>query len=163
MKSPLLPICTLLLALLIGAGCAAPPAADTRAADIQAVKDVEAAWSRDAGTKDVEKFISYYADDASILMPNMAAVTGKEAIRADIQHMMADPNYSLTFKADRVEAARGGEMVYTQGTYRATATDPKTGKAVTDTGKNIAIYRKQADGSWKCVVDMVNSDLPLAQ
>jgi uncharacterized protein (TIGR02246 family) len=157
MKFPLLPIS----ALLFAAGCAAPPPPDTRAADIQAVKDVEAAWSKDAATRDVEKFVSYYADDASILMPNMPAITGNQAIRADIQHMMADPNYSLTFKADRAEAAKGGDMVYTQGTYRATSTDSKTGKSVTDTGKNIAIYRKQADGSWKCVVDMVNSDLPL--
>lgn len=157
MKFPSLLLAT---AAIFAAGCALTPPQDPRAADIQAVKEVEAAWVRDAATKDVEKFVSYYADDASILMPNMPLVTGKDAIRADITHMMADPNFALTFRADRVEAATGGDLVYTQGTYRATSTDPKTGKPVTDTGKGVAIYRKQADGKWKCVVDMVNSDLP---
>ncbi len=147
-------------AVLFCAGCGAPPPADTRAADVQAVKDLEAAWWKDAATKDVDKFVSYYADDASVLMPHMPALTGKAAIRADIAHMMSDPNYSLSFHADRIEAARGGDMVYTQGTYRATMTDPKTGQPVTETGKNVAIYRKQPDGSWKCVVDMGNSDPP---
>jgi ketosteroid isomerase-like protein len=50
---------------------------------------------------------------------------------------------------------------YTQGTYTLTITDPKTKKPVTDKGKYVTAYKKQADGTWKAVADMVSSDIPL--
>jgi ketosteroid isomerase-like protein len=33
---------------------------------------------------------------------------------------------------------------------------------MTDRGKYLAVWKKQADGSWKCVADMFNTDLPPA-
>jgi ketosteroid isomerase-like protein len=39
-------------------------------------------------------------------------------------------------------------------------TDP-TGTSVNDRGKYLEVWKKQADGTWKCVMDMWNSDLPL--
>ena len=35
-----------------------------------------------------------------------------------------------------------------------------SGKTIKDHGKFVEIWKKQADGSWKCAVDMFNSDLP---
>jgi uncharacterized protein (TIGR02246 family) len=150
---------TLALAAL-GAGCASQPVAppDTRAADIQAVKDVEAQWLKDDATKDPQKFASYYADDASGLYPGSPILNGKDAIQKWATPFFADPNFSLTFTDTRAEASKGGDMVYTQGTYTMTMTDPKTKKKMTDTGKFLTIYRKQADGSWKAIADTFNSD-----
>jgi ketosteroid isomerase-like protein len=34
------------------------------------------------------------------------------------------------------------------------------GKPMTDKGKYLEVWKKQADGTWKCVVDMFNTDLP---
>jgi ketosteroid isomerase-like protein len=58
-------------------------------------------------------------------------------------------------KAARVDPGRG----YTQGSYQLTTTDAK-GKPATDRGKTLEIWKKQADGAWKCVADMWSSDLP---
>jgi ketosteroid isomerase-like protein len=33
---------------------------------------------------------------------------------------------------------------------------------VSNTGKLVEIWKKQADGKWKCIVDTYNSDLPAA-
>jgi ketosteroid isomerase-like protein len=41
-------------------------------------------------------------------------------------------------------------------------TNPKSKKAGTDKGKYITVFKKQADGTWKAVEDMVNSDGPMA-
>jgi ketosteroid isomerase-like protein len=60
-----------------------------------------------------------------------------------------------------VKASKGGDMVYTIGTYTQTMTNPKTKKPMTDTGKYITIYTKQADGSWKAEADTFNSDLTM--
>jgi uncharacterized protein (TIGR02246 family) len=133
---------------------------DTRDADIKAVKGLEAAWVQDIATKDVDKFASYYSDDASLLMPNAPIINGKDNIRAALKPMLADPNFALTFQATRADASKGGDFVYTVGAYSLTMTRPDGKTAATDTGKYLTVFKKQADGSWKAVVDMISSDLP---
>ena len=152
--------CTGLAAFMIGCGPQAPP--DTRDADVKAVKDVETAWVKDAATKDPEKFAAYYADDGSLLLPNTPILSGKDAIKTALKPMMTDPNFALTFQASKVVASRGGDLVYSVGSYNMTASDEKTKKSVTDQGKYLTVYKKQADGSWKAVADMISSDMPLA-
>ena len=145
----------------ISPGCSSappPPPPDTRSADIQAVKDLEAAWLKDAGTKDADKFASYFAEDASGLYPGSPTLNGKAAIKAWAAPFMTDPNFSLNFQSARVTAAKGGDMVYSQGTYTMTMSDPKTKKPMNDKGKYLTIYMKQADGNWKVVADTFNSD-----
>jgi len=133
---------------------------DTRDADIKAVKGVEAAWVEDIATKDVDKFASYYSEDASVLMPNAPIINGKENIKAALKPMLADPNFALTFQSTRAEASKGGDFVYTVGTYSMTMSRPKGKAAVTDKGKYLTVFKKQPDGSWKAAADMMNSDMP---
>jgi len=158
---------TLLIVLLglflLTAGCSNTPAPppDTRAADVQAVKDVEAAWIKDNSTKDVDKIVSYFAEDGCGLYPGMGILTGKAAIKAGLAPLAADPNASFTFESTKMVASKGGDMVFSQGTYTMTMTNPKTKKPMTDKGKYLTIYMKQADGSWKAVADTYNSDSPM--
>ena len=147
--------------LVLAAGCSAPPAVDTREADVKAVRDVEAAWNRDSALKDPDKWASYFADDAAILMPNEPIIMGREKAREPIKAMLSDPNFALTFQpTTRVEASKGGDLVYTVGTYSMTVSNPKDKTPMTDKGKYVTVYKKQADGSWKVVADIFNSDMP---
>jgi ketosteroid isomerase-like protein len=159
-----------LTALLgVTAACARVPP-DTRQADIRAVKDVEIAWAKDAALKDPAKFASYYsAVDAVALFPNSSPVTGRDDIQGAMATMMADPNFALSFQGTQADASRGGDLVYTVGTYSlttskttsATTSNPtKNKQPVTDKGKYMTVYKKQADGTWKAVAGMINSDLP---
>ena len=150
--------CLALAALTVGCSNAPAPTPDTRTADVQAVKDVEAAWVKDIAAKDVDKWASYFAEDACGLYPGAGILNGKAAIKAALAPYFADPNFSMTFQFTKVVASKGGDMVYTQGTYTMTMTNPKTKKPMTDKGKYLTIYGKQADGSWKAVADTYNSD-----
>jgi len=157
----LLIACLALAVLAAGCSNAAAPPADTRAADVQAVKDVEAAWVKDAASKDADKWASYFAEDGSGLYPGGGILNGKAAIKAAMAQVLADPNFSLTFQSTRMMASKGGDMVYSQGTYTMTMTNPKTKKVMTDKGKYLTVYTKQADGSWKAIADTFNSDSPM--
>jgi len=150
-----------LLLLAFTTACTQAPPPDTHDADVQSLKDAEAAWAKVMAAKDFEKTVSYYADDASELMPNTPVVNGKDAIRAAIKPFFDDPNFAITFQGSRVEVAKSGDLGYTQGAYTMTTTDPKTKKPVTDKGKYLTAYKKQADGTWKAVADMTSSDAPL--
>jgi uncharacterized protein (TIGR02246 family) len=145
-------------------GCSSAPKAppDTRAADEKAIRETEAEWVKDIQAKDLDKDVAHYADDASYLVPNMPIQTGKEAIRAAHREMLADPKLSLEFAPSKVDISKGGDLAYTQGSYTMTSTDARTKKPSTEKGKYLTIYRKQPDGSWRAVEDMLNSDAPAA-
>ena len=145
------------LSFLVLAGCTkAPP--DTREADIKAVKETEAAWMKTAAAKNLDAFMNYYADDASVLMPNAPLFTGKPAIKQELKPIMEDPNYSITSTPTRVEVSQN--LAYTQGTYKMTFSDIR-GNKFEDEGKYLTVYRRLADGTWKAIEDTMMSDLPL--
>lgn len=162
MKSKTLVSASLALAfLLVGCTPAAPPAPpDTRAADSQAIRDLETAWSQSFTTRDINKVSAYYADDASVLMTDMPVITGKANIVSKLGPIFNDKNFSLKFTTENVTVSKSSDMAYSQGKYTMTMTDPKTKKAVTEDGKYVTVYMKQADGSWKAVSDIDNADAP---
>lgn len=147
------------VALLVTTGSLT--AADSRDAAVQALKDNEAQWNRDFASKDVEKLVRHYADNAVLMAPGMPASSGKEAIRKVLSGMLGDPALSLKFQASRVEIAKSGDMAYTQGSYTMTMTDPSNPKQmIHDHGSYVTVYGKQADGSWKALTDIATSEVP---
>lgn len=146
---------TLSLFLGLAALCsAADPAIE------KTIRDLDAQWALTVPAKDLDKLVSYYASDAVVLPPNKPAATTAAAIRAtwqeDFQGLV-----SGGWKANHVEVAKSGDMASITGTYDWVAKDA-SGKTVTDKGKYLEVFTKQADGSWKCTADCWNSDLPAA-
>ena len=150
------------------AGCIALPlltfvcsasAADTKIE--QALRDLNSQWSAAAGAKDLEKTVSYYAEGAIVMPPNAASATTKEAIRSAWKEMLTTPGAAISWKTTKVEVAKSGDLAYVSGTYEETMTDA-SGKSVKEQGKYVEIFKKQADGTWKAVADIWNSDLPAA-
>jgi uncharacterized protein (TIGR02246 family) len=149
-------------ALALAACSAQPaPAPDTRAADEAALRTLIEAWAASARAKDAEKFVSFYADDATLMIEDAPDIAGVAALREALPGMMNDPNFALSFAADKVEVARSGELAYEKGTYTMTMSDPQQ-QAVTERGHYVVVWRKQADGSWKVILDVPVSDPPEA-
>jgi len=146
-----------LLSLMWGCGTPTPP--DTRAADERAIREIEAEAAKAAAARDVERYVSFYADDAALFFPNAPLVTGRDGIRKATEALFATPGFSLSFQTTKVEVSRSGDLAYSYGTNRVTMNDSK-GKPVIDKGKYVAVYRKQPDGAWKVLADIGNSDLP---
>jgi len=128
--------------------------------DETVLRKLDDEWSKAAGSRDVEKTISYYSDDAVVMPPNIVTLTGKEPIRTLWKSMLGSPDFSGGWKASKVEVARSGDLAYVSGTYEFNEKDD-SGKPITDKGKYLEVWKKQADGSWKCVADMFSSDLPV--
>ena len=147
-------VLTLILGLVAAAICLA---GDTKAE--QALRDADAAWSKAAEIKDLDKTLSYYSDDATVLPPNTSAATTKEAIRKIWQDMLASPSFVISWKATKVEVAKSGDLGFVSGTYELTMNDA-SGKPVNDHGKYVEVWEKKSDGKWKCGTDTWNSDLP---
>jgi uncharacterized protein (TIGR02246 family) len=145
------------LALLVSACTQQHP--DTRATDERAIRDADSAWSAASAAKDLDRYLFYFAPEASIFPPNSPIITGLEAIRkAGVQYFATPGNMSS--KTAKVDVSRGGDFGYSSGTYEYTFKDAK-GKPVIDRGKYLTVWKKQPDGNWKAVADIYNSDLPV--
>lgn len=155
-------LCCASAVALAMAGCnqTRPPAPDTHDADVKAITDLEAQWSKASAANDIDKAIGYYADDAVLIVPGMDAVQGKAAIEASMRAMGKDPAFSLHFQTSKADAAKSGDVAYTWGTYQLTLSDPATHKPMNDHGSYATTYRKQADGSWKAEIDIASSAVP---
>ena len=150
-----------MVAVLVAVGCAQRPAEppDTRAADEAAIRASIREWSAAAQAKDAAKFVSFYADDAVVMMAGAPDISGIAAIREGIGGMMQDPAFALSFAADNVVVARSGDLAYETGAYTMSMTGPDN-KPTTEQGHYVVVWRKQADGAWKVAVDAPLSDPP---
>lgn len=143
------------------AGCAQPPAPtptpDTRAADEAALRSRIKDWAAAAQAKDAAKFVSFYTEDGVVMLANAPDMSGLPVLREGIAGMMQDPHFALAFEPKNVIVARSGELAYETGPYTMTMTGPDK-KPVTEKGQYVAVWRKQADGTWKVAVDAPLSD-----
>jgi uncharacterized protein (TIGR02246 family) len=140
------------------AGCrpAAPPP-DTRAADAEAIHRLEVQWSRDSEDKNLEALVAHYSEDAIVYSPDSAPLRGKDAIRKGFAEAHKIPGFSLTWKDEKVEVSRSGDVAYSRGPYVFKMTGPK-GEPVVQHGHYVAVWKKQADGAWKAIEDIATTD-----
>jgi uncharacterized protein (TIGR02246 family) len=131
---------------------------ETRSADERTIRDLETQWSKAAAEKDLEKMLSFYADDATVLPANAPAATTKDNARRLWTDLFASAGLALSWRTVKVEVAKSGEMAYATGIYELTANDA-SGNPTTDHGKYLTVWEKQSDGKWKCGADIWNSDI----
>lgn len=129
---------------------------DTRAADEAAIRAADLAWSKAAGDKDPVRTASFYADNAVLMVAGSPIGTGKDAIQKGFAGMMTDPKFALSFAPTKVEVSKAGDLAYEIGDYEITFSDKK-GKPLTTKAKYVVVWGKQADGSWKALVDAPTS------
>jgi ketosteroid isomerase-like protein len=127
----------------------------------QDLRDLDAKWSAAAAAKDVDKTVSYYSEDAVVMPPNAPSATTRETIRSAWKEMLMTPGAAISWKTTKVEVAKSGDLAYLSGTYELAMNDA-SGKPVNDRGKYVEVWQKQADGTWKVVADIWNSNLPVA-
>lgn len=152
--------------LLLLAGCHHLPGhhhhhGDTAAIEAQ-LRSGETQWVADWASHDVNRIVSHYAADGTLIAPGMARMTGADQIRAGVTQLVADPNFELRFTLDKVDVAGSGDLAYTRGTFSIRTTDPATHQANTESGNYVTTYRRQDDGTWKAVDDISSPGAPPA-
>ena len=149
------------MSLLLGAcATATPPAFDTTAESAKLMqRDAEWADLATSG-KDVEKILSYWTDDAVVMEPGQPAAEGKQAIRAYVTQSLSTPGFKIHWVSQKPTFSPDGKMAYMRGTDEMTVQGPK-GAPMTLHLQGYSIWRKDADGQWRCVVDVAN-EAPVA-
>ena len=119
-------------------------------------RDAEWADLASAG-KDVEKIVSYWSDDAVLIFPRQPLLEGKAAIRAYVAESLNTPGFKIHWVSEKPVFSSDGKLAYLRGKDELTAPGPN-GAPVTVHLRGISIWRLDADGQWRCVVDISNEE-----
>jgi uncharacterized protein (TIGR02246 family) len=141
------------LATILGvvgvAGCAKTPDLAQEEASIRAT---DSAMVTALNAHDLEGWLAHFAPEARMMPPGSPPVVGIAAIRELITAFMS-PQFRVAHHLEGVVVSRSADLAYVWYSYELTFTGP-TGAPVTDTGKDVSVYTRGSDGSWKLAVDM---------
>jgi len=96
-------------------------------------------------------FLSYVAEDGVMLSPNKMPVVGKNKIEALFQS--DDSKLVFTWNPLHADVAKSGDLGYTYGTYEILE------GASIQKGTYVSVWKKDATGEWKFVLDSGNEGL----
>ena len=100
-------------------------------------------WSEAAS--DPDKFMGFFAADASFYPPGMPVAMGAGPIRDTFTKMMSMPGSAVTFGSSKAEVSESGDVGYTTGTYEMTMAGMSPEKESTSrSGRN----RRTESGRW---------------
>ena len=116
-------------------------------------------WSDIYGTNDMESLIAVFAEDAVVMAPGMPPLEGKVAIREFLEAEAEIPGFEISWEPKSVHVAASGDMAYMIESSVITF-DDSLGNPVTAHDKIVTVWRKDAEGNWKNVVDMWNEAPP---
>lgn len=154
---------TSLVAVIILSACSnqASPSHENTANDstaaVNAINKADSLWDDQSAHNSAEGWLSFYTEDAIMMPPGEKTCTDTASRAASIKAMFAMPGAHMRFQATKTEVSKAGDLGYSTGPYQFSYTDA-AGKEAHETGKFCETWKKQADGSWKCIVDIWNAD-----
>ena len=83
-----------------------------------------------------------------------AAIMAILALFIYLGHRWASLAAMIIWTTEKIEVAQSGDLAYSTGTDRISMTGPD-GKTISSDNRAVVIWKKQADGSWRCIVDVM--------
>ena len=157
MKPAILVVTGLAVAM---AACAPPPPAVDVAAGTEALRDTAGRYNAAVEALDASGMAAFYADDSRSMPPNEATRVGPAGMQEFVEELSTIEGFAVTLDPPEVVVGAGGDVGYTVGNIQITAPGPD-GELTTTNGRDVHIWHKQADGTWKLVIDIWNPETPL--
>ncbi len=124
--------------------------------DVEAINQLREREAAALNAGALEDLPTVYADDVVMMPPNEPAVMGQEASQAWLAGFLETFAANVEYTGSDVTFA--GDLAIERYAGTVMLTPRAGGESVTETIKGIHIYERQADGSWRIVQDIWNSD-----
>ena len=113
-------------------------------------------WSEAAQSRDIDRMLSYWTDDALVIAPGEPERRGKAAIRENLLASFAVPGFRISWEPIEANVAASGDLGYLVERTQVTVTGPD-GQPLTQQFRAVTLWRKEADGVWRNLVDISNA------
>ena len=140
-----------MVGIVFALGCTTP-AHDLSEADLTAIRERLDEHARHGGAEDNAAWANDFTEDGIFMIGNTPALRGRAAIQKWGETGVKLT--SLTFSDIQIHGS--GDLAWATSAYSLTL----EGVPEPDTGKELFVLQRQADGSWLAVAVSVNSDLP---
>jgi ketosteroid isomerase-like protein len=125
---------------------------DAGAMQVKVIDNTDRAFSEMSKNKGMKAAFLYYIDSTGVLLrPGNYPIVGKDA-RQYLQNSN-DSSFTLTWEPSYAEVSASGDLGFTYGIYTLNTKDTLI------RGTYVSIWKKQADGNWKFVLDTGNPGL----
>jgi uncharacterized protein (TIGR02246 family) len=121
------------------------------------IQGVDEAYEKAVANQDVDAIVDLYTPDGFFLPPDSPVAKGSDAIRAVLQAYIDGGVQSLDLETTVLDDQ--GDVVIEVGQYKL-GVQPPGSDPVTDLGKYLQVFKRQADGSFLIAYDAFNSDQP---
>lgn len=126
-------------------------------AETAVIQSLAADWFKAIAAKDLERTLSFYAPEAQYLSAGRPAASTPEQRRRLWVEDYATPGFSSEEATSMIEVAQSGELAYQRGTYSSKAQNEQR-QVIATTEKFLVVWKKQATGEWKAIIDIDNAD-----
>lgn len=127
------------------------------AKDVEAIEQLWDRYAQSVNTSDADLYVSLWKSDGLRMAPDVPAMTGTSTFGPMVKKFFSSGKRSMTIKVEGVQVL--GRKAYSWGSFVRDVT-PEGGKTARQVGKFLDILEKQADGSWKIMIDSFNHDGP---
>lgn len=123
----------------------------------------DAEWAAAASEgRDVECILSYWTDDAVVLPPGLPPIIGKPALRQYVETSIQIPGFHISWTSTDVIFSPDRQLAYMFSQNAVTMNGPD-GRPASTQGRAVTIWRLEADGEWRCAVDIWNAEPATSQ
>lgn len=155
--------------LALAAGCAAPPAEEPPAPEVDPRAEAEAAlgelaakYLQAVNRGDADGLAVLYTEDAIRLPSDGRRIEGRDAIRLFAAADYADTDWDMQLRVD--DSDYSGDLAFVRGTYALTLTSKEDSSVVyQEVGKWMDVMSRGEDGSWLIAREISNRDHPQGQ
>jgi ketosteroid isomerase-like protein len=133
-----------------------PPQSKEPRANVSELLSVDKEFSDMSSHIGMKKaYLEYMSDEGTLLRPGYLPITGADAI--NYLSLVADEGYELSWEPTDGMISSSGDLGFTYGTYRLKTAD------ITYEGTYTNIWKKEAGGRWKYVLNSSNEGISLNQ
>jgi ketosteroid isomerase-like protein len=130
------------------------------AAETATLRAAAQAYHDAATVMDIDAVAALYAADAAVYAPDTPTIQDPDGVAAFLAGFAAAPGIQVDFDLVEVVVSADADMGYTMGLGEITMDGPD-GEPLLESVRDFHVWRKDVDGTWKLVVDIWNSPVPL--
>jgi len=123
--------------------------------DIEAIKAVSSARAEAFNNGNAEGIAIHFTDDAVLMPPEKASMTGKKAVEDHYQSIFDEYHAELTSEYKEVDVE--GDLAYGRGYAKVKLIPKNGGDTIHSESEYLNILKRQPDGTWKTTHDIWNS------